>query len=116
MVSCAANILISNCSQQKRANCENLKTNQERNEIEWQKLELEKRKLNLKKGTEPQRYISPDHEYEEPIYERKGEKSKNTYHKRTMEMFDHHGQYENENTEDRVETKTCNKNIYASKL
>ena len=57
----------------------------------------------------PQRHTSPDHEYEEPIYERRGEKSKNTYQQRTMEMFDHHGQYENENTEDMEETKTHNK-------
>ena len=58
---------------------------------------------------ERQRHISPEHEYEEHIYDRRGEKSKDKYLKKTMEMLNHHGQYETENTEDWVETKTHHK-------
>ena len=60
---------------------ENLKTNRERNEIEWQRLNLERRRLTIE---ETQRYMTPEHEYEDPVYERRGEKSKHTYQQRTM--------------------------------
>ena len=70
---------------------------------------------------ERERKITPEHEYEEHMYDktgakskiqndRRGEKSKDEYlKKKTMEMLNHHGQYETENTEDWVTTKTHQK-------
>ena len=81
-----------------------METYKTRNEIDLRRLELEERRLELEESKEPQkdrRFISPaDHVYDIPNFETtKGEKSKNKYQERTMEMYNHYEDEENHEME-----------------
>ena len=81
-----------------------METYKTRNEIEQKRLELEERRLELDESKEPQkdrRNISPaDHEYDILNFEiTKGEKSKDKYQERTMEMYNHYESEENNEIE-----------------
>ena len=75
---------------------------EKRNEIDQKRFELEERRdKDSKELQKDKRNISPaDHEYDIPNFETtKGEKSKNKYQERTMEMYNHYEDEENHEME-----------------